>query len=571
MTFSDPSADLAQTLAEQSRSGPSLWLALLLFALVATAVISPMFFLGNASGHDFEFHVASWMDVAQHWRHGVLYPRWAAGANFGFGEPRFIFYPPLSWMLGAALGILLPWRIVPGAYIWLVLVFACISMRQFARHWMSPSAALACALFYAANPYHLLVVYYRSDFAELLASAFLPLAVGHALRIGRGSRWNAILLAIVFAAIWLSNAPAAVLISYSLALLIAVSAVDRKSVRVLAEGAAALLAGLGLAAYYIVPAAYEQPWVNISQVISENLRPAQNFLFSHNNDPLFVLFNLKVSWLAVAVILVAAASVAFGARPRRDMPHAWWPLAILALAAALLMSGFTLPLWKSLPKFRFVQFPWRCLVELNLATSFLFVAVTAGLRRPWRTASWAVLALALAVCGALMVRGAWWDSEDVPSLEAAMQSERGYEGTDEYAPLACDRYSLLSRAPLAAPAHSYSAPVHVQVLELNPESRRLHLVAAHSTDLLLHLLNYPAWEAELDDVQVRIDSAKKSGAALIHIPPGETNLTLHFARTPDRVVGNSISIFFAVLLFAFAFRDWQPAPRPLRNSDSHRE
>ena len=464
-------------------------------------------------------------------------------------------------MLGAALGIVLPWRVAPGAYIWLVLVLAGISMRQFARHWMPPAAALACAFFYEVNPYHLLVVYYRSDFAELLASALLPLAAGNALRLGRGSRWNAILLALVFAAIWLSNAPAAVLISYSLALLIAISALVRKSVRVLAQGAAALLTGLGLAAFYIVPAAYEQSWVNIGQVISENLRPAQNFLFSHSNDPLFVLFNWRVSWLAVAVILVATASVASGTRPRRDVPRAWWPLAILALAAMVFMSSLTLPLWESLPKLRFVQFPWRWLVELNLAACFLFALATAGLRRPWRAACWTALALALAAGGTLMVRGAWWDSEDVPSLVAAMQSGRGYEGTDEYAPLACDRYSLLPRAPLAAAAHASSPPVRVQVLEWNPESRHLHLEAAHPTDVVPHLLNYPAWEAELDDVQVRIDSAKKSGASLIHIPPGESNLTLHFARTPDRNIGNSVSIFFAVLLFAFAFRTWRPAVR----------
>jgi hypothetical protein len=542
-----------------SGSGPGPWLSLLVLALAATAVVSPMFFLGNASGHDFEFHVASWMDVAQHWHHGVFYPRWAAGANFGFGEPRFIFYPPLSWMLGAALSFLLPWRAVPGAFIWLVLVLAGISMRHLARQWMPPATALACALFYALNPYHLLIVYYRSDFAELLASALFPLAVAHALRLGRGPRSNALLLALVFAAIWLSNAPAAVLISYSLALLITVSALVRKSLRALAEGATALLAGLGLAAFYIVPAAYEQTWVKISQVISPGLRPDQNFLFSHSNDPLFVLFNSKVSWLAVAVMLLTAVSLGCGARPRRDRPDRWWPLAVLAVIATLFMFPFTLPLWQLLPKLRFVQFPWRWLIELNLGACFLFAAATPGLRRYWRAASWATLALALAAGSAFTMRGAWWDSEDVPSLDAAMQSGRGYEGTDEYAPYFCDRYSLPAHAPLAAPAREASSAMHVEVLEWNPEFRRLHIKSERTADLILHLVNYPAWEAELDDVQVRIDSARKTGAALIRIPPGESNLVLHFTRTPDRMIGNSISIVFGALLLAFAFRAWKPA------------
>lgn len=566
MTPSDESSVPSNSTSGPPGSGHLFWLPFLLLALAATAVISPMLFLGNASGHDFEFHVASWMDVAQHWRHGIFYPRWAAGANFGFGEPRFIFYPPLSWMLGAAVSFVLPWRAVPGAFIWLMLVLAGISMHRLARQWMPPAAALTAALLYAVNPYHLLIVYYRSDFAELLASALFPLAVAQTLRLGSGSRWSAILLALVFAAVWLSNAPAAVLISYSLALLIAVSALIRKSLRVLLAGAAALLAGLGLAAFYIGPAAYEQQWVRISQAVSSGLRPDQNFLFSHSNDPLFVLFNWKVSWLAVAVMLLTAVGLPFSARARREQPRAWWPLAILALVAALCMFPFTLPLWNLLPKLRFVQFPWRWLTELNLSACFLIAMATASLRRPWRAGCWAVLALAIAGGAAVMARGAWWDSEDVANLDTAIHSGRGYEGTDEYAPWACNRYLLPANAPLGAPARDPSAAILVQVLEWNPEFRRLRLKSEHTSDLVLHLLNYPAWEAELDDVQVRIDSAKKTGAALIRIPRGESILVLHFARTSDRMISNSVSIVFAVLLFAFSLRAWQPAARGSREA-----
>src|SRR5580704_17788451 len=220
--------------------------------LAATAVVTPMFFLGNASGHDFGFHLASWLDVAGQWREGIAYPRWAEWANWGFGEPRFIFYPPASWILGAALGTVLPWRMAPGAFIWLALVLSGVSMWRLAREWLPGSEATAAAVIFVVNPYQLVVVYYRSDLAELFASAIFPLLIlgaGRMVRNGSRESWRSgwgecsesvPLLAIAFAVIWLSNAPAAVIATYSLVLVLAVGSVLQRSIRPLISGGAAM-------------------------------------------------------------------------------------------------------------------------------------------------------------------------------------------------------------------------------------------------------------------------------------------------------------------------------------------
>ena len=82
----------------QRFAGPAI---ILLAAFVA---IFPQLIRGNSCGHDFNVHLVSWLDCLNAWRHGILYPHWASSPNYGAGEPRFVYYPPLTWMLGAALG-----------------------------------------------------------------------------------------------------------------------------------------------------------------------------------------------------------------------------------------------------------------------------------------------------------------------------------------------------------------------------------------------------------------------------------------------------------------------------------
>jgi hypothetical protein len=547
-------------------------LTLLLVALASTAVIAPLLLLSNASGHDIQFHLSSWMDVAGQWHEGIIFPRWAEWANWGFGEPRFIFYPPASWLIGAALGCVLPWAAVPGAYIWLALIVAGMSMWKLAREWLPGGQAAAAAVLFAVNPYNLAIVYYRSDFAELLAAALLPLLLWATLEVlcGRLARFP--FLAIVFAAIWLSNAPEAVIATYSLALLLIVASVRRHSLRPLLFGGLAMAAGFGIAAFYILPAVWEQRWVQIFEALTENLRPERNFIFTNSDNPEFLIFNWKISGVALGMMLVSGEAAIFVARRRREFAEAWWALLSLGIAASFLMFRPSALFWRYLPKLAFMQFPWRWLEPLAVVFAFFVAAAIASIPRRWGAAlALVAMFVLIAITGRLIAKDTWWDDGDVPFLSGEIANGHGYEGTDEYAPVGSDRYQLPGATPdaedipdvPATPAvaaidpatdkKAGDAEVTIKIAQWTGERKVFTESSAKPVTLALRLVNYPAWQIRVDGSDVAATPAKATAQMLLALPPGSHQVEVSFRRTWDRTAGDAISLLSAIGLAGYVW------------------
>ena len=542
-------------------------------------VVSPFFFWGQVSGHDFQFHIASWMDVARQWHEGVAFPRWAAWANYGYGEPRFIFYPPLSWCLGAGLGSLLPWKIVPGAFIFLALAFAGVSMHRLARAWMPADGAVAAAVLYAVNPYQLTLVYYRSDFAELLASAFLPLAVHHALRMAEPNEATTIVgrdailrriasLAIVYAAIWLTNGPAAVVTSYALAFLLVLCAALRRSFATLVAGAAALALGLLLACVYIIPAAYEQAWVNIDQAFTVGLRPAENFLFTSILNPEHNLSNLVISTVATVTIALAGAGAVVSHRRAASSRTIWTVMFALGALCTVLMFPVSGWAWQYAPELRFAQFPWRWLVPLGASFAFFLGEAVATSRR--RLAAALACAAAIAATGLALTQVTWWTSDDLTDILEGVTSAQGYEGTYEYCTRGGDQTDLDRAAPmvvlLAADAgEDAEAPqAHVagslQIEDWRPERKEFIVDAPLPVWAAVRLLNYPAWQVGVNGRLAKAESDPRTAQMLVPLPAGRSRVEIRFARTADRTAGAALSGAAVLLLAGMAGFGWRRAP-----------
>jgi len=520
---------------------------------VALAVEIPFFFFGVPSGHDVEFHLYSWLEVLSQWKQGIFYARWAPLAHFAYGEPRFVFYPPASWTLGTLLSAIFPWTVASTIYIWIALVLAGVSMFVLARRWLDRRDAIFVAVFYAANPYHLVIVYWRSAFAELLASCLVPLLLLFVLKAVDEGRRAIVPLALVLAAAWLTNAPAAVMIHYSMALLLLCFAWRQRSPRLLFIGAAAVALGAILSAFYLFPAIYEQRWINIAQAVSEGSRPADNFLFIHTPDADHDAFNRIITWVAVLELVLVCAAGFMSGRWRDKHRELWTALLVWAVACGALMFPFSLILWKILPKMQFMQFPWRWVLCLSVSLSiFVSIAFTDDIRRWWWRAAVCAISVLVIVMAWHRVQPPWWDNAaDLREMQDNIEAGTGYEGTDEYTPAGAEPGSIDKGAlnvSVDGPAH---AAIHMY--QWRAESRMFTAEMSAPDRLALRLFSYPAWRVEVNGHEVQ-PASTETGQVLVPVGAGMNRVQINFIRTWDRRVGGWISVVAVAFLALLRFR-----------------
>jgi hypothetical protein len=553
----------------------------IVLALAAFVAVLPLVLHGCSCGHDFDFHILNWMEAARQFAHGNLHPHWAYTPAFNAGEPRFVFYPPLSWTIGAILGFLMPWTWTPIAYTWLALTGAGFALYYLAREFATPTAALLAATFYIVNPYTLFTAYERTAYAELLAAAWIPLLLHAILR----ERVTIPRIAIPVALLWLTDAPAAVMGCYALALLGVIRLISpRKSdisrIRLAATAIAGTLLGLGIAAYYIVPAAWERRYVQISMAILPEMSIQDNFLFHHTADPLHDQVLHTASTIAVGLLIVTIVAILILAIRRRS--KRWgtqcpkmklWSISILVAVIAFLLTPWSSAIWNHVPELAFLQFPWRFLAILAAALGLALAIVLSPLKlKPVKAILICLGLAAILTIHNYKLRQQSCDEEDnVAARLALFHSNAGTEPTDEYTPGPADNDALKHTSPpywvfspsadinQAAPANAApgSAPMH------------LTLDATAPKILVLNLRNYPSWKISRNGVPVSGLLDRDDGLVAFRIPAGLSHIDIAYRETLNQIIGDIITALSLVLLglllwraltnaHAYSDKSWRP-------------
>ncbi len=555
------------TVLESKISSRKLKLAIALALIVMASVsVLPFFVIGEdqkigCCGGAMPVTHDSWMHYNQmnaFWQSlsaGIAYPRWDENTH-GYGAPTTSFYPPGVYYLTSAVYFVMRdwWKAWAGFY-WLTMLASAAAIFGYARQSLSRGASLMAAAVYVFAPYHLLNQYQRGAISEFTSFIWVPLCLLFAERLiyrrsaehaeAAQSRLTSFAgLAASFGAFLWTHPPTAYQFLLVFGLCLAGSAIRAGKWREISFTAAALVFGSMLAAAYFYPAIAEQRLVNGDDV--ERVWPYHaSYVFDYTQkvydrigNPFFVRLDRIWAFNLAAILVCAIAALSFKERRVRV-----WLWIVAGLLASFLMTKYSSPIGRLIPKIEIGVYSWRMLTLTSFAMAMLTGAIAdCGLRiTDWRRAvALAILVGVLAMSGYYVAWPMWRAQSFEPNLEhynyATLPAGSPRENPPmEPVQLAAGKGSILTE-------------------RWTPEFRQLRVGLSEANQLQFRTRNFAGWTATIDG-QIALINEGSVKNILVNLPAGEHRVTLEFRSTPIRRVGNWTTIIsFALLLSIIAFK-----------------
>ena len=347
--------------------------------LLAGLAAIPLRLPGIANSDDILPTIYRVFSLHASWQAGVFYPRLSSDLAYAYGVPLFQFYPPLASYV-AELFHVLGFGFINAikATYFLGLVCAGLGMYVYVvRLYGARAGALLAAVAYMYAPYYFVDIYKRGAMAEALALALLPwlLWAFYNLHQTEGRGWF-VLSALGLAALVLTHNSLSLFFLPLLIVYCAVLGSGRRWWLCLA----AVTLGLGLSAFFWLPAIAERGYVNLTLMtqgmydVMRYLLPLrdllQNGIFFDYAAPQAFRWGLLPAILALVGFVVGLWQL----KSQRRLILFFASIVVIAL---LLQSSLAGPFWARVPLARFIQFPWRLQTFVALGGAILIGALPA--------------------------------------------------------------------------------------------------------------------------------------------------------------------------------------------------
>lgn len=513
---------------------------ILIILLLSSFAIAPLFNRGFFFPHDNEYHLLRLIELDRCIKENSYYPRIFPDLASGYGYAVLNYYPPLVYYI-AELFHLLGFGFFDSikAVYMLGFILAGIAMYVFAREIIGDKAAVLAALAYIYAPYHIVDIYVRGALAEFFSFIFFPLILWcfHKRKLIMGAVFYAMLIA-------MHNISAFIFFPFSFLYIIITKKLKFR------EYAFLILLALSLSSFYWIPAigekdfvmlknfgeGYKNHFVYFSQLFSTNW--GYGFSVAGYNDEMPFQVGLLHLYAALLSILLLRIGRKLDKKFKENLLFFW----SIMLISVFLMLDISNMLWKLLPFFEYIQFPWRFLIFVALSTSF-FYGSALKIFNEKRFAFLLLLIIVLSYAG--YCKANYADvSESVYSPAKIRMLGLKASASDEFLPIWA---KAMPEKPAKAIAHGDN--VKIEIIESKCLLYRLKALAYQRSEITMNLFYFPGYAAYIDGERKQI-SYDETGLITLEIPSGKHEIILKFEDTFLRFLGKLITTlsFFSLII-----------------------
>lgn len=518
-------------------------LGLIIVLACSLLMVRSLFISGYFPMHD-DTQVARVVEMGRALRFGQFPVRWVSDLGYGYGYPIFNFYGPLPYYVGGvlyALGVtgLTATKIMMG----LGLVLAGVTMYAALADIAGISAGILGAVFYMFAPYHAVQAYVRGAVGEYYALIFLPLILW--------GFWRKKVLvgALGIAGLIVSHT----ILGYTGMFLTGIAAVilgiNKKQTKIIW---AILLLGLGLAAFFWLPAILEMKYTNVASQITGGSNFRDHFVcisqlwnspwgFGGSTKGCLDGLSFKVGRVHLLIGLVVILGALVGAMRQKKAKILVLVGTSVFVVSVFFMLSISEPLWNILPLFSYVQYPWRFLAFAIFGIS-LVVSQIVYIVRP-SIVRWGIVVLSVGLV--LLVEAKRFSPQYIYSRPAADFETaedirfRVSKISDEYLPPAVPRPTGPQEVVRDTIPASDRYAVEVQQ-ETDTYGKFRFSAVSEPVAVEIRKAYFPGWHYIVNVTDTK--PLVQNGLPIITIPSGDTVVQMEFRDTPVRTVANIISL-----------------------------
>lgn len=549
---------------------PSLYI--LALSLLCLPTLLPLLNPGLYTMHD-NTQVVRILQMQKALTDGMFPVRWVNDLGYGYGYPIFNFYAPLVYYIGALISFFTGPLAATKITIGIAVVGSAFSMYLATSRFFTRPAALAASITYLYFPYHAVNIYVRGAIAETLAYALLPLVFYGIFRLHKDLAskkptrvWLApTMIAVSFAAVALSHNLTSVMLIVSLVptyIIGLLTTQKKKSFTLLL--AASLLIGFGISAFYTIPALLEMSYTNVMGQLSGGAIVTNNFIcptqlwsspWGYGGSIPGCIDGLSFALGKNNIALVILSGMTLGGiyytkKERKNI----FPI---VTAFTLLLIGVLMTLeyskfgWEILPGLKFIQYPWRFLMIVALATSFI---VASGVWAVSKVGTkWALVLSIMIILSQLYIHQDIFKAQAYDMTTNEKYTSREYitffasKISDEYLPQGFIKPNNESQVPTKR-LTVVKGDATITITKDTTKTLQGTLNASSAAVIKIEKAPFPAWRLKVDSNQAQTH-AEKNGITFT-VTPGTHTFEYSFVSTRIEMIANLISIASVITLIA---------------------